>query len=276
MMILLPKSAIAFNGDYESKSSRIDGGLLSPRMIFNAPYSLCRADGISDADCGSFSLDIGGETFKATYYSESAKDKDKAFYSSLSRNDAEKLERDYILEGRSENKWKIPTLGQLENLYQRGLIRRGQRYWYRADSNGALKLAAKGYTDLLPSTGAIDRLVTDKLSSNCSEDTCNGWNNLQPWVLQTATGSSFAIRYDYGYKQGGRNLRWSKQWGANNLPIPGDATEVWIEIWHNGSLHYSGKNYHIERERGTANVMCIKQYGSLAVHSAELKRGACW
>ncbi|PAR92342.1 hypothetical protein CGT82_17130 [Vibrio cholerae] len=248
------------------------------RTIFNAPYSLCRRDGLTDEQCKQVSLYIGGDTFRQVFISKEIAEMPESYFRKLNIDQAKMVVSNYILENNGDKTWRVPTLGQLTNMIRSGYIpgNRGHKYWYRSDSSDTLKIATYNSSAIAGGDAALYRLATSDLASSCTEDSCDSWTNIQNWTLQTATASSFAIRYNYGYTHSGRDYRWSKQWGANNLLIPGDATKVWIEIWHNGSLHYSGKNYDIEKSRGTANIMCIKQFGSLAVHHSELRKGACW
>ncbi|WP_139047637.1 hypothetical protein [Vibrio sp. N418] len=268
----------AFNSDYESQSSYDGRSLTSARTIFNAPYSLCRMDGIADSACKQVSLSLGGETFKNVYFSEAEGNKPKSYFESIGQSSLENLVKDYKLEGISDKQWLVPTLGQLTSMMSSGYIPKvyGRKYWYRSDSTNALKIATYGYSPSSGSSAGIYRLATLDQPSSCREEDCSPWSNSSPWILQTNTGSSFAIRYNYGYKVNGKSFKWTNQWGRNALHIPGGASDVYIEIWHHGAPGWSGRNYNIERQRGAASTMCITQYGSLFVTSADLTKGACW
>lgn len=276
-LLLTSFNIFAFDSSYESVSSYDDRTLAGVRDIYNAPYSFCRNDGLSDDLCDSVSLKIGGDTFKRVYIDQNVADKSLNYFSHVNESTLWSITNNYKLE--NQNKFGVPTLGQLDHMIVNGLVPKGvaSGYWFWSTLNNKAKIAyPKNSNADNDNTAMIMRLVSSSYPSSCDENDCNYFKDNEPWTLQSGSLSSFTVRTNWGYRINGRDFSWRKTWRQAKHAIPAGATNVWMEIWHDGAPGYSGRFYNIENQRGMSPVVCIRQRGSLFVTGADLLREWCW
>lgn len=187
ILIIVVKTALAFNDDYNSVSTvSINSSInssIDTRLQANLPYSACRMDTppLNKTNCKIASLKFGSEIFNTLFHDENAIT--DINYTLLTESKAVDLVNSYFIGNQDFSIiWALPTVPQLEWMVENELIVPfdGEFFWVQSSTGtGVQRASYLTPSDIQPVTQAsIHRIANNFTPSNCTQGVdCNLFDN---------------------------------------------------------------------------------------------------